>query len=67
MRHLVDPGRAVLFGEKGEYGWDGWLGCYFANCPESGLTILIGMQRVDSGTCALTRKLINTLRREIFG
>lgn len=65
MRNCIDPSQAVMYCEKGEYGWDGWLGCYFANCPESGLTILIGMQRIDSGTSALTRKLINRLRAEL--
>lgn len=67
MRCLVEPGQAMVMGEKGEYGWDGWLGCYFANCPESGLTILIGLQRTDCGTCALTRKLINAVRSDILG
>lgn len=65
MRNCVDPGQAHYFVEKGEYGWDGWLGCYFANCPESGLTILMGMQRVDCGTSSLTRKLVNAIRSEL--
>ncbi|MFR0789636.1 MAG: hypothetical protein ACLSHW_02460 [Lachnospiraceae bacterium] len=35
MRVLVtDPGRAATLGSQGEYGWDGWLGCYFANAPQ---------------------------------
>lgn len=67
MRNLVDPGQAVTFGEKGEYGWDGWLGCFFANYPQSGLTILIGTQRTDCGTSSLARKLVNAVRRDILG
>lgn len=67
MRNLVDPGQAVLFGERGEYGWDGWLGCFFANYPESKMTILIGTQRTDCGTSALARKLVNAVRRDILG
>lgn len=67
MRNLVEPGQAVIMSEKGEYGWDGWLGCYFGNFPESGLTILIGTQRTDSGISALTRKLINAVRSDILG
>ncbi len=65
MRNCVDPGQALIFAEKGEYGWDGWLGPYFSNSPESGLTILIGMQRVDCGTCGMTRKLINAVRSDL--
>ena len=58
---------ANVLGEAGEYGWDGWLGCYFENYPKSGLTILIGMQRADCGTCTLTRKLVNAIRHNILG
>lgn len=67
MRNLVDPGQAVIMSEKGEYGWDGWLGCFFANYPESRMTILIGTQRTDCGTSALSRKLVNAVRRDILG
>lgn len=65
MRNCVNPGQAQYIAEKGEYGWDGWLGCYFANCPKSGMTILMGMQRVDCGTSSLTRKIINAVRAEL--
>lgn len=40
MRHCVDPGQAHMLTECGEYGWDGWLGCYFGNFPKSRLTVL---------------------------
>ncbi|HIT59373.1 MAG TPA: hypothetical protein IAC39_06650 [Candidatus Faeciplasma pullistercoris] len=52
--------------ECGEYGWDGWLGCYFGNFPKSRLTVLIGTQRTDSGTSSLTRKLVNAVMSD-FG
>ena len=29
----------------GEYGWDGWLGCFFANDPRDGYTFLYFIQR----------------------
>ena len=29
---------------KGEYGWDGWLGCFFCNDPESGYTFMYFVQ-----------------------
>ena len=44
---------------KGEYGWDGWLGAYFANLPEQDITILMGAQKKDAGTFSLTRRLRN--------
>lgn len=46
---------------EGEYGWDGWLGCYFVNCPKDGVTILMMMQKKDAGTTTLTRKLRNII------
>ena len=67
MRNLVDPGQAVIMSEKGEYGWDGWLGCFFSNYPESRMTILMGTQRTDCGTSALSRKLVNAVRRDLLG
>lgn len=59
MRLLVEPGKAVTLGSKGEYGWDGWLGVYFANVPELDATLLLMYQRKDSGTTKLTRKMRN--------
>lgn len=53
----------MLAGE-GEYGWDGWLGMYFANFPKEKMTILMGTQKKDAGTFALTRKLRNVILSE---
>lgn len=61
MRRLVEPGAAVYHGWAGEYGWDGWLGCYFCNSPANGITILMTTQRRDAGTMEITRKLRNVL------
>ncbi len=65
MRNMTDLGQAYVLGEEGEYGWDGWLGCFFANYPKSKMTVLLTMQRVDCGTAALTRKIINAVRDEL--
>lgn len=59
MRVLTHPGQAGLLGSVGEYGWDGWLGAYFANSPLDKLTFLFMVQKRDSGTLAVTRKLRN--------
>ncbi len=61
MRVLVDPSRTILNGSLGEYGWDGWLGPYFANMPKDETTFLMTIQKTDSGTFTLTRKLRNAL------
>lgn len=59
MRVLTEHGKASVIGSPGEYGWDGWLGCYFCNCPQDDLTFVFMTQRKDSGTMAITRKLRN--------
>ena len=59
MRVCKNPGQCGYLAEKGEYGWDGWLGTHFANFPGEKLTILVGTQMKDSGTFALTYKLRN--------
>lgn len=65
MRIVKDPSQAGMLCKKGEYGWDGWLGCYFANFPNEKLSFLFMMQKVDSGTTSLTRKLRNILLSNI--
>lgn len=61
MRHLVEPGAALHCGWKGEYGWDGWLGTYFCNSPQNGVTVLMTLQRIDTGTSPLIRRIRNIL------
>ncbi len=65
MRILDDPAKAVINGSVGEYGWDGWLGPYFANMPQEDITFLLMLQRKDTGTFDLTRKLRNVLASAI--
>lgn len=66
MRVCKRPFCAGIFAAEGEYGWDGWLGTYFANFPEEKMTILMGIQKVNAGTFALTRKLRNLLLAEVL-
>ena len=61
MRVMEEPGMALCSTWKGEYGWDGWLGTYFCNSPENGVTILMFCQRKDAGTMELTRKIRNVI------
>lgn len=59
MRIMVDPDEASIIGHKGEYGWDGWLGAYFMNDPQTQTTIIMLTQMRDYGTGHLTRRLRN--------
>lgn len=61
MRRCLDPGQASGLARKDEYGWDGWLGCYFANFPNEQMTLLLMQQRKDSGVIPMTRKIRNVL------
>ena len=65
LRVLAEPSLAVMNGSRGEYGWDGWLGPYFANMPDDDITFLLMLQLRDSGTFTLTRKLRNVLASAI--
>ncbi|MCM1415938.1 MAG: beta-lactamase family protein [bacterium] len=66
MRVCKNPDRTGYLARKGEYGWDGWLGPYFANFPNEKLTMLMGTQKKDGGTFALTVKLRNVLLSELL-
>ena len=61
MRVCDHPGRAAMFTVKNEYGWDGWLGTYFANLPDQKITFLLAQNVTDAGTTAVTRKCRNIL------
>ena len=43
----------------GEYGWDGWMGCYFANFPADRVTMVLTQQKAETGTTPMTRKIRN--------
>lgn len=61
MRVMKDCSKAGDIGSLSEYGWDGWLGAYFCNCPKDDLTFIFMMQKTDAGTTTLTRKLRNII------
>ncbi len=61
MRILKKPGQAMSLGSEGEYGWDGWLGCYFSNSPKDKLTILFMHQKKDAGIIPTLRKARNLI------
>ena len=61
MRVCEEPGRWAGVTRKGEYGWDGWLGSYFANFPQEQLTILSMQNTTDTGTSTAMRKVRNMI------
>lgn len=61
VRVMKDPGMSCTLNNAGEYGWDGWLGCYFANDPAADMTVLFMMQKTDSGLTPLARRLRNVI------
>ena len=65
MRIMKRPEYAVRLALQGEYGWDGWLGPFFLNAPKEKLTFLLMLQRANTGTFSLTRKLVNTVIQQI--
>lgn len=60
-RVCVDPGQTAGFAMQGEYGWDGWLGSYYANFPGEGMTILSMQNTTNAGTTPMVRKVRNAV------
>ena len=65
MRVCVEPGRVCGLARAGEYGWDGWLGSYFANFPNEQLTILSMQNTTDTGTSTVVRKVRSLILSEL--
>ncbi len=61
MRVLEDRRTAGRNGTEGEYGWDGWLGCYFSIDPAEELAMLYFIQQTNSGCTDFTRKIQNVI------
>ena len=61
LRVAANPGNCNVITNKGEFGWDGWLGPYVSVDRESGITIVMTMQRCDSGTTTAARRVQNIL------
>ena len=59
MRVAINKGACRAVTENNEFGWDGWLGPYMSVDLKNHLSIVMLMQRTDSGTWELTRKIKN--------
>ena len=60
-RVCVEPEQYAGLAFKGEYGWDGWLGSYYANFPNEGMTILSMQNTTNAGTSTVVRKVRNAI------
>ncbi len=67
MRIGVAPGLGKSILCPGEYGWDGWLGTYFANFPRERLTLLVMENTTDTGTSTAVRKVRNAVLAAVCG
>lgn len=61
MRICEYPGQVPGLARMGEYGWDGWLGTYFANFPDLKMTLLLNQNVADTGTGPVTRSVRNAV------
>ena len=66
LRVAANPGSCNVITNKGEFGWDGWLGPYVSVDAESGITIVMTMQRCDSGTTSAARKARNIIYSSLW-
>lgn len=65
MRIIEDERKAPVIGSKGTYGWDGWLGTFFANSPLDEMTILFMTQKKDAGWLDVVKRLHNVIFSEL--
>ena len=61
MRILIDPMKAASNGSVGEFGWDGWAGCYFMIDPKEKLVMIYMVQRCGGSGPDYIRKLRSIL------
>ncbi len=61
MRVAVEPGKCKALTEKGEMGWDGWLGPYLSVDIKNHLAIVMTMQMTNAGTTDTTRRVKNII------
>ena len=67
MRICDEPERMAGLAVRGEYGWDGWLGSYFCNMPDQGITILSMQNTTDCGTSPYVRRVRNAVLAALSG
>ncbi len=66
MRILENPAQQGVVCGKGEFGWDGWSGCYMAIHPEERVNLLIMTAQIDRENHCNRRKIRNYLYRYVL-
>lgn len=66
MRIKAQPHHAQGLAHPREYGWDGWLGCYFSNWPDERLSLLVMMQKRDAGLIPFTKRVRSILLNSLM-
>lgn len=59
MRRLEDPSETKVSGFRGEYCWDGWLGCGFWNYPRENMSLIFMQQQLGGGD------IVGRIKREL--
>ncbi len=65
MRVLVDRYGAACNSSLGEFGWDGWTGCFFIADKVENLATMLFIQRAGAGTTSLALKMKNIANASI--
>lgn len=65
LRVLMNNSEASTNASVGEYGWDGWLGTYVSIDPKENLIFLYFIQKHDTGTTELGRRIKNIVYSSI--
>ena len=66
MRINVWPEKGYCFGEAGEFGWDGYMGCYMSVIPSKNALLFFMTQKGATGFNYVTKKLRNIAFSQIF-
>lgn len=61
MRVLMDRTLAGFNCTEGQYGWDGWMGCFFTIDPVEDLAMLYFIQNAGAGCSKTARQLQNII------
>ena len=61
MRVHQNVTESGLCGSEGQFGWDGWMGCYFAIDPVEDMAMLYFIQLAGSGCTRTVKTLYNMI------
>lgn len=65
MRVLLNPQRAAVVTEPGEFGWDGWTGPYVEVNPAEDVVIMLMTSQIDRDNICNRRRIRNFIYQHI--